>query len=126
MSLPQRSYGTPCSSQYAYSASRPSVQSWAFSEPGRVVDARVHDAAVVARLVRGDLVLALEDQDAGVGVALQQLAGGGEAEDARADDHDVPGPHQWIAGSATPPAPCRKSKSQPSLAWVTCWAKSWA
>ena len=30
------------------------------------------------------------------------------------------GLHQWIAGSSTPPAPCRKSKSQPSLAWVTC------
>ena len=28
--------------------------------------------------------------------------------------------HQWIAGSSTPPAPWRKSKSQPSLAWVTC------
>ena len=95
--------------------------------PGRVVDARVDDAGVVAGLVGGDVGLALEHEDARVGVAPQQLAGGREAEDAGADDDDVPGAvHQWIAGSGTPPAPWRKSKSQPSLAWVTWSAKSCA
>ena len=73
----------------------------------------------------GDLGLALEHEDAGVGVAAEEFAGGGEAEDARADDDDVPGA-VVISGSrapATPPAPWRKSKSQPSLAWVTWLAK---
>ena len=90
-----------------------------------VVDAGVDDAGVVAGLVEGDLRLAFEDEDARVRVAVQQLSGRRQAEDAGADDGDVPGSvgHQWIAGSGTPPAPWRKSKSQPSSAWVTWAAK---
>ncbi len=79
-----------------------------------VVDARVDDAGVVAGLVDGDVGLALEHEHARSGLAQQQLARGGEAEDSGPDDDDVPGLHQWIAGSGTPPAPWRKSKSQPS------------
>ncbi len=56
---------------------------------GRVVDAGVDDAGVVAGLVGGDAVLALEDHHGGVRPAVQQLAGGGEAEDAGPDDGDV-------------------------------------
>src|SRR5687767_10018396 len=29
--------------------------------------------------------------------------------------------HQWISGSGTGEVPSRKSKSQPSSAWRTCW-----
>jgi hypothetical protein len=49
----------------------------------------VHDAAVVARLVPPDAVLLLQHAHGQAGVALQQLAGHGEPEDARADHGDV-------------------------------------
>ena len=47
MSLPQRACGTPWAAQKAYSRSRPSTHSVAFSEPVGVVQAGVNDAAVV-------------------------------------------------------------------------------
>jgi hypothetical protein len=55
----------------------------------------VHDAAVVARLVRADVGLLVHDDQAQAGPAAQQLAGHCEADDARADD----------ATSWTPEAP---------------------
>ena len=56
---------------------------------GRVVDAGVQDAGVVAGLVEARDRLALEHGDRAVGLAAQQLAGDGEADDARAHDDDV-------------------------------------
>jgi hypothetical protein len=56
---------------------------------GLVVDARVDDAAVVARLVEADDVLALEHAEGAAGMAPEQLAGDGQADDARADDDEV-------------------------------------
>ena len=58
---------------------------------GRVVDAGVDDARVVAGLVRADALLALDDVHAQVGVAQQRLAGDGEPEDPGADDDEVAG-----------------------------------
>ena len=56
---------------------------------GHVVDAGVGDARVVAGLVVGEPVLALEHDDAAAGVAARQLARDGEAEDPAAHDGDV-------------------------------------
>ena len=121
MSLPQRSYGIAVLVAVLVEGVAAGRAELGLQGAGGVVDARVDDAGVVARLVGGDLGLSLEHEDSRVRVAAEELAGGGEAEDARSDDDDVPGRsvHQWIAGSGTPPAPWRKSKSQPSLAWVT-------
>ena len=47
------------------------------------------DAGVVAGLVRAHLLLALEHLDAHVGVAGEQLAGDGQAEDAGADHRQI-------------------------------------
>ena len=47
------------------------------------------DAAVVSRLVGGDPVLLLEDEDAEAVVAEQGLAGDREPENPRADDDEV-------------------------------------
>jgi hypothetical protein len=49
----------------------------------------VDDAAGVAALVRGDALVALEDDDPGAVVAALELARGGEADDAGPDDADV-------------------------------------
>jgi hypothetical protein len=49
----------------------------------------VDDAAVVARLVPGDARFLLEDEQGRVRPAQQELAGGGQAENARADDDEV-------------------------------------
>src|SRR5204862_6672390 len=51
----------------------------------RVVDPGVDHAARMGRLVRGEPILSLEDAEAGVRVAAEQLSGDGEAEDAPAD-----------------------------------------
>ena len=56
---------------------------------GRVVDARVDDAGVVARLVRGDPGLAVQDRQAQARVAGQQLARGRQPDEAGAHDRDV-------------------------------------
>jgi hypothetical protein len=47
------------------------------------------DAAVVSRLVRGDAVLLLEDEDAEAVVAQQRLAGDRKPENPGADDDQV-------------------------------------
>ena len=68
----RRSRRSPCRSarwrsrarsQYSYSSRAPSTHSRAFSEPGRVVDAGVDHARVVAGLVGRELGLALEHAD---------------------------------------------------------------
>ena len=50
-----------------------------------VVDARVDDSAVVAGLVRRDDVGALEHDDGGVGLGVQQVVRRRQADDARSD-----------------------------------------
>src|ERR1019366_6239802 len=64
-----------------------------------VVEARMDDAAVVARLVRGDLLLLLEDHDGEARRALEQLQGCGEAHDAAARDRDVNTRHRQLLRS---------------------------
>ena len=54
----------------------------------RVVEARVDDAAVVARLVRGDRRLGLDDQQA-IAVVRGEGQRGPEADDTAADDENV-------------------------------------
>ena len=121
MSLPQRSYGHVIRVAVGVEGVSALGAELGLETSRLVVDAGVDDAGVVARLVGGDLVFSFEDEDARVRRAVQQFAGRGEAEDAPADDDYIPGGlHQWIAGSGTPPAPWRKSKSQPWWAWVTC------
>src|SRR5436853_607279 len=56
---------------------------------GRVVDAGVDHAAVVAGLVEADVLLLLEHAHRAVRAPDEQLARDGEAEDARADHRDV-------------------------------------
>ncbi len=56
---------------------------------GRVVDAGMHDAAVVGGLVAREGRLLLEHDDLRRGRGVGELAGGGEAEDAATDDHDA-------------------------------------
>jgi len=56
---------------------------------GRVVDAGVHDAAVVPRLVAGDVGPLLEQQQPEARVAREQGVGGGQADDAATHDGDV-------------------------------------
>jgi len=57
-----------------------------FETAGRVVDAGVDDAAVMAGLMLRNSVFFLEDDDAGAGALLEQLARGRETDDAGADD----------------------------------------
>ena len=59
--------------------------------PGRVVQARVDDAAVAPRLVQGDVPLLLEDQDRRARTLLEERPCDGEADDAPADDDRVDG-----------------------------------
>ena len=47
------------------------------------------DAAVVSRLVCGDPILFLEDEDAETVVAQERLAGDRQPENPRADDDEV-------------------------------------
>ena len=54
-----------------------------------VVDPRVDNAAVMPRLVRGDPVFLLENEDAEALVAAQRLAGNRKPENARADDDEI-------------------------------------
>ena len=56
------------------------------SRAGRVVEARVNDAAVVPGLVRRQLALLLDDGERQAGLAQEELVGGGEPDDAAADD----------------------------------------
>jgi hypothetical protein len=56
---------------------------------GRVVDAGVDHAAVVAALVCGRRGLALDDEQAAAGAAREHLAGHGEPDDAGPDDEGV-------------------------------------
>ncbi len=65
---------------------------------GHVVDARVHDAAVVAGLVGADDRLLVEDRQAQVRTPLAQAERGGEPDDPGADDGDL---------HALPSAPAR-------------------
>ena len=53
-----------------------------------VIQARVHDAAVAARLVRREPVFLLEERHVGVGVALRGSRGRPHADDAATDDRD--------------------------------------
>ena len=60
-----------------------------FERAWGVVDPRVDDAAVMSRLVCGDPILLLEDEDAEAVVAQQRLAGDRKPENARADDDEI-------------------------------------
>ena len=53
---------------------------------GLVVDARVDDSAVVPGLMCGDRRRRLEHDDGGVGLGLEEVVRGRQADDARADD----------------------------------------
>ena len=75
--------------------------------PGRVVDARVDDAAVAAGLVQRDVVLLLEHGHDRVGPELRQPPRDREPEDAGADDSEplpshsvtvVHGTGEWPSG----------------------------
>ena len=57
-----------------------------FETARRVIDAGMDYAAVVAGLVPGEDVFLLQDQQRRAGLTLQQGHGGGEADDAAADD----------------------------------------
>ena len=54
-----------------------------------VVDAGVDDAAVVARLVAGELGLLLDDGEPELRSPAQQPIGGGQSDDSAADHDDV-------------------------------------
>ena len=60
-----------------------------FERARSVVDPRVDNAAVMPRLVCGDPVFLLENEDAEAVVAEQRLAGDREPENARADHHEI-------------------------------------
>ena len=64
---------------------------------GSVVDSRVDDTGVVARLVGGDFGLFLYDGNLSVWMLLGQPHGGGEPNDATTDDGNVAtsGPHSF-------------------------------
>ena len=85
-SLPGVWNGMPWARQKSLVAFSPARHSCALSEPGRVVDARVDHAGVVAALVRGEAVLLLQHHHRGVRAPLEQGQGGGQPDDAAADD----------------------------------------
>ena len=58
---------------------------------GFVVEAAVDDSAVVAALVTGDGGLLFEDGDVDAGELLLKSPGGGESDDASADDGNARG-----------------------------------
>ncbi len=89
ISLPTFLYSMPFASQYSHASLRPSTHSLRLERAGLVVDSRVDDAAVVARLVLAPDVFFLDVRDAQARVAKQQLARRGEADDASADYSDV-------------------------------------
>ena len=62
-----------------------------FERARLIVEAGVEDAAVVAALVLADLGFLLDDGDPGVGPAELGLVGGGQANDAAADDGEAIG-----------------------------------
>lgn len=64
-----------------------------FEGAGFVVEACVEDAAIVGALVGTRLGLFLEDCDLGGGEAAEERVGGGDANDARADDGEGFGSH---------------------------------
>ncbi len=66
-----------------------------FVGAGLVVEAGVEDSGIVAGLVAADGGLLFEDGDLGVGEAVLESEGGGEADDAAANDGDAGGGH-WL------------------------------
>ena len=60
-----------------------------FLGAGLVIQAGVQDAAIVSALMAADGGLFFEHGDAGVGEALGEAPGGGEADDSSADDYDL-------------------------------------
>ena len=75
MSLPQRSYADSVLVAVLVQGVAAGGAELGLEGSGRVVDARVDDAGVVAGLVGGDLGLALEHEDAGVRVAAAAVRG---------------------------------------------------
>ena len=73
-----------------------------------VVDAGVHDAGVVPRLVPAEPVLRLEDHDLGPRMAQGELAADGQPDDAAADDPEK------VASS---PDQCRAIPDVPQAVW---------
>ena len=57
--------------------------------PGRVVEPRVDDTAVVPRLVTGELGLLLEDRDPELGALLEEAVRRGQTNDPAADDGNI-------------------------------------
>src|SRR5262249_36969361 len=79
---------------------------------GLVVGARVDDAAVVPRLMRGDARLLVDDHAARAGISLGQRERGREPDDASPDDGDVRCPgHGGPQSAASAP---RESLSRPA------------
>ncbi len=77
---------------------------------GAIVQAGMDDAGVVSRLMRSDAVFLVHDYKAMAGKAAGVVEGGGESDDARADDEEVglaighkevpSGTHHYKEGSA--------------------------
>jgi 3-deoxy-7-phosphoheptulonate synthase len=62
-----------------------------FSRAGFVIKAGVEDTAVVAALMAANGGFFFKNGDAGIGETLAETPGGGESDDASADDHDTLG-----------------------------------
>ena len=69
-----------------------------FQRTGRVVDAGMDHAAVVAGLMLSDLALFFEHDDLGARAAAQYLARGRQSENAGAGHHDVAVPGRGLRG----------------------------
>src|SRR5919201_1007831 len=70
---------------------RASAAELGLERTGRVVNAGVDDAAVMAGLMPADLGFLLEDHEVETWSLLQELARGGQADNAGANHHDVMG-----------------------------------
>ena len=85
---------------------------------GPVVDAGVDDAAVMTRLVLGQLLLFLDHRHLQVRRAFQQLHGRGQPDDAAAHDGHVVLPLFHRVGTAV--VGCSHSRCLPARWWIAC------
>ena len=89
ITFPQRSWGMPALLAVLIQLP-PSLHAQpGLQRAGRVVEARVDDARVVAALVGGELGLPLEHADRRSRTAVDQLAGDRQADDPAPDDGEV-------------------------------------
>ena len=74
--------------------SAPSAQ-FCLQAAGRVVDSRVNDATVTARLMSSESSFFFLDEEACARALLEKFHGRRETDDAAADDAIIPG-HTWF------------------------------